>query len=155
MRSYLDAYLIFTAFAFWGIVIWDNLAPAVYRWLLRRKRKIVSSISNEIDGKEDASNKSTAELSYRDISGKLVTVKITVDYALDGGIAPEIVRSLLDRGGIGMLASVLGGDSEIAKKMRDATEFVFSHRTVSQIKACGMELEDFVAKILKATGRMP
>jgi len=73
-----------------------------------------------------------SELTYRDRHGSLCTVKIIIDPRLDHGSLSRV--------------------EEVGNK--SCQEFVFSPKAVEEMRAKGVEPDEAVTSILKASGRM-
>lgn len=92
-----------------------------------------------------------SEFTYRSADGCFNTVRIIIDPELDDDPAQEEADAMVD-GDTGMVETLLRGSK--AMEMADVDEFVFSPKAVRDMRAGGLEPDDVVVKMLKASGRM-
>jgi len=78
-----------------------------------------------------------SELNFRDPQGKQRSVKIIVDHALKGEITPEYQALVKEE-----------------LKEVEGDLFIFSPEAIRDMRANGLEVDEVVAKMLKASGRM-
>ncbi len=156
MQDYFNLFFLFTAGAFWGAMYAANHQVIKSRIFGKRKMdKMIEALKAEAERLEkENSAKTTAVLTYRSTSGKLETVKITIDPSADTLFSQDTLKALVAGGHGGMLQDALSGDKETAQKMNDTEEFVFSSKSAALMRSMGMEPEEVVTQILKATGKM-
>jgi len=122
--------------------------------------KHIEQINEQVAKKEQeepSTGKEISEFIFRDKMGVLTTVKIVIDHDLKNSI-PDMnkdkIKSMVLSGEAGTLGQLLEGHSVQEDAMSKVQEFVFSPDAVRDMRAAGLEPDDVVAKMLKASGRM-
>lgn len=147
----------------------------VLRWMAARKFRAFLERLKEIGDEEEAaaktkkeiSAKSTREISeliFRDKDGVAQTVRIVIDHDIDDMMTDEDkknVKALLTGGKstdpdirTGSMDDLLAGCKVEEAAMAKVQEFVFSPKAVRDMRLAGIEPEEVVTKMLKASGRM-
>jgi hypothetical protein len=102
--------------------------------------------------------KETSELYLRDKAGKMFEVKIVVDEALDGDNfdTPDEFNEKVSIGEAGRLKDLMtdGQNAKVDSRIGDCKEFVFSKKSVDDMRKVGLQPEDIVVKMLRAAGRI-
>ena len=116
----------------------------------------IKSSSNE-DDQPYHKGKEISEFSFRDMNGKLATVKIVIDHDLPDQLVndPNEMDDMIEHGEAGTMDDLIKSNRIISGPMREVEEFVFSPRAIRNMRAGGMEPDEVVVKMLKASGRMP
>lgn len=99
-----------------------------------------------------------SELSFRDKEGVMNTVRIIVDPSIDKGLIPDSqeLHSMMESGEAGSLSELMDGNHCVSEDaMGKVQEFVFSPSAVRNMRMAGIEPDDVVTRMLKASGRMP
>lgn len=96
--------------------------------------------------------KEISELTFRDKSGKFDTVKIIVDPDISPS-KEDKMEEMIFKGTDGKIGELVEG-APPAEDMVKVKDFVFSSNTVRDMRASGIEPEDVVVQMLKASGRM-
>src|SRR6266446_1938754 len=99
---------------------------------------------------EKGSGKETSEMTFRDKEGNLNTIKIIIDHDLPDVSLPdrEKFKEMVLKGEAGRINEVP------EKAMEKIQEFIFSPQAVRDMRRVGMEPDEVVTKMLKASGRM-
>lgn len=152
----INGFLLLTALAFWLIVVKANKGLFTRFKRQREAKKVAEMIERmkaEAPDMVRNAGREVSELSFRDKDGKLSTVKIVVDASLDNfGIDSEQFQRLMAEGDGGPLEELLHANSD---KIETTEEFVFSAKSVRNMRMIGLDPEQIVTKMLKASGRMP
>lgn len=133
-----------------------------YRTYRRRKKfaafveRLKSTIIKDETKEELKKGREVSELNFRDKSGVFTTVKIVVDHDLPDMIADnkEQLAEMIRKGDAGTMSDLLAGHRIEDDGMKKVQEFVFSPRSVHEMRKAGMEPDEVVTKMLKASGRM-
>src|SRR5258705_1074669 len=167
--TYGEFFLYFTAGAFWGIVGFTNGRNLWRRWKAPRQSAKLNDFIAKI---EKEAKEAMAELKVKSSvlpvaethvltwrhKGELHHVKIVIDPALDTAIegSREEFEQMVRDGDAGKLEDLLNGlaGPDVKDRMADQETFVFSRKSVEQMKMADMSPDDIVTKILKAAGRM-
>lgn len=167
------AFVVLSCLTFWAVMIMANY-KSMKRTILRKlgkQKKFESPVEKLIKRLQDEAGKAIkkAEEEHRDRGpkevmpfqwrheGKLQTVNIVIDPALDEPLhlTKERFEEMVKEGNAGRMSDLMeklsGQKPEDFEKVQ---EFVFSRKSVTQMKAAGLTPEDIVAKMLKAAGRM-
>jgi hypothetical protein len=130
------------------------LGYAAYKALdylrLRKFNKFISRLRNI---PKDVFGKEISEFTFRDKNGNFATVKIVVDHGLDYFDKSEVTE-MICRGDAGVLGSILDVSAIEEEKMNKVQEFVFSPAAIKDLREAGLEPDDVVIKMLRASGRM-
>ena len=162
-QDYINGFLLFSAVFFWYLVAQANIPNLIKKFQRKRRMKqFINKIKcqaddflKELQAQGKPSEKQTSELTFRDAKGGLSVVKITVDPALDNIQLDEDDMAQMMADGIGGRGlDLIQHGSEAAKKAANQEEFVFSPKGVAMMRGMGMEPEEIVTKMLKASGRM-
>ena len=99
---------------------------------------------------EKGSGLETSEMTFRDKEGHLNVIKIIIDHDLPDLPLPdrEEFQSMVLKGEAGSINNVP------EKAMEKVHEFIFSPQAVRDMRRVGMEPDEVVTKMLKASGRM-
>lgn len=142
------------------------LGPPIIAMIVRHMRnknkfgayvESLKGFSEALAKMNEERSKEVSELSFRDKDGKLCTVKIVVDYRLDDRLTDEDkekMRQMLASGEGGKLHDIMTGHNVTEGEMDRIQQFVFSGYTAEQMRARGLELDEVVRKMLKASGRI-
>src|SRR6266436_8394115 len=121
----------------------------------RRMLSFIDKIKEEApeflkDQAEKGSGKETSEMTFRDKEGNLNTIKIIIDHDLPDVSLPdrEKFKEMVLKGEAGRISQVP------EKAMEKVQEFIFSPQAVRDMRRVGMEPDEVVTKMLKASGRM-
>jgi hypothetical protein len=88
-----------------------------------------------------------SEFTYRGSDGNLDTVKIIIDHGLDDVAGASGIQ--------GTIEDITGDQSTVEdSRMHGIKEFVFSANAVRDMRMAGIEPDEVVVKMLKASGRM-
>lgn len=136
----------------------------------RRDQKFTAFVEELRDGVDDAlasgvippllaSEKEISELMFRDRHGELCTVKIVIDHGLDRNLTDEDkarIRDMIISGdaGAGTLDDLLHNHVVTEEEVGKVKEFVFSSDAVHKMRMAGMEPDEVVTKMLRASGRI-
>ena len=101
-------------------------------------------------GKVNGSGKEISEMTFHDKEGNLNTIKIIIDHDLPDVSLPdrEKFKEMVLKGEAGRISEVP------EKAMEKIQEFIFSPQAVRDMRRVGMEPDEVVTKMLKASGRM-
>jgi hypothetical protein len=107
-------------------------------------------------------SKEVSELSFRDKNGLMNTVRIIIDPNLDETLTEEDkeeVRSVLSGNispnmQVGTMDDLLKGHKIEEATMEKVQEFVFSSKAVRDMRSHGIEPDEVVTRMLRASGRM-
>lgn len=111
--------------------------------------KLVNSAANTL-GKE------ISELTFRDKHGVMNKVRIIIDHDLNDmkiGSKQEM-EDMLKSGEAGTLSDLMSGHKVSEDAMGKVQDFVFSPQAVRDMRSSGLEPDEVVTKMLKASGRM-
>src|SRR6266576_4147263 len=121
----------------------------------RRMLSFIDRIKEEApefikDQAEKGSGRETSEMTFRDKEGNLNTIKIIIDHDLPDVSLPdrEKFKEMVLKGEAGRISEVP------EKAMEKVQEFIFSPQAVRDMRRVGMEPDEVVTKMLKASGRM-
>src|SRR6266446_2870799 len=121
----------------------------------RRMLSFIDKIKEEApeflkDQADKTSGKETSEMTFRDKEGNLNTIKIIIDHDLPDVSLPdrEKFKEMVLKGEAGKINDVP------EKAMEKVQEFIFSPQAVRDMRRVGMEPDEVVTKMLKASGRM-
>ncbi len=121
----------------------------------RRMLSFIDKIKEEApeflkDQADKTSGKETSEMTFRDKEGNLNTIKIIIDHDLPDVSLPdrEKFKEMVLKGEAGRINDVP------EKAMEKVQEFIFSPQAVRDMRRVGMEPDEVVTKMLKASGRM-
>lgn len=132
----------------------------------RRKKKFqafVDRLRKSIDVKDQAhrerienGEREISELTFRDKSGVMNTVKIVVDPNLEDALpkSQKEFDKMLSSGNTGTLSDLIAGHKIEHEPMKKVEEFVFSPNSVKAMRSAGLELDEVVTKMLRASGRI-
>ncbi len=109
--------------------------------LIRAERK-----SREIERKMGF-NREISELNFRDKSGILNTVRIIVDHDIEDDATPEDIRDM-------SIDNLLHNHTFSEGSMEKIQQFIFSAQAVRGMREHGLEPDEVITKMLKASGRM-
>ena len=139
---------------------------AIRAFMIFRSRKkfnaflqnIRKAAETKVEEQKSQKGRETSEFSFRDKAGVLTTVKIVIDHDLTKEAMSEVeksdLKSMLLSGEAGTLDQLLEGHSVHEQAMSKVQEFVFSPNAVRDMRAAGLEPDEVVTKMLKASGRM-
>ncbi len=101
-------------------------------------------------GNGNGSGKEISEMTFHDKEGNLNTIKIIIDHDLPDVSLPdrEKFKEMVLKGEAGRISEVP------EKAMEKIQEFIFSPQAVRDMRRVGMEPDEVVTKMLKASGRM-
>jgi len=103
-----------------------------------------------------ALNSHTSQLYLRNRQGKLFKVNIIIDPSLESRPmpSPDRLKELADKGEAGTLSDLIAGKTVANKELYEVSDFVFSPAMVRQLNEAGLEPDDVVIRMLRATGRI-
>jgi hypothetical protein len=106
--------------------------------------------------KQQALTSHTSQLYLRNKQGKLFKVNIIIDPDLEGKPvpSPDRLKELADRGEAGTLSDLISGKTVASEELYEVSDFVFSPAMVRQLSEAGLEPDDVVIRMLRATGRI-
>lgn len=133
-----------------GIAI---LVGAYIKYMNKKFEKYVEAITQAGQRELDSITRETSELTLRDRSGKLFSVKIIVDHNLDPNLSPEDLSFLVKNKEAGSISSMLDGEP-INPEVGEVKEFVFSAKAVAGMREAGLELDAVVVSMLRAAGKV-
>lgn len=157
------------------IVVWfvigfgfGFIAAGCFVWFLnwrstRKFQKFLRRLKETVDEKvRQKDNREVSELSFRDKDGVMNTVRIVIDHDMDRTLTDEDkekVKSVLEGHPdpdmqAGSMADLLSGHKIEESAMENVHEFVFSAKAVEDMRQYGMEPDEVVTRMLKASGRM-
>lgn len=160
--TYGEFFLYFSAGAFWGVMICVNGKSMYRRYRAKRGMSnlndMIARMKKEAEEAIRNSQKNDTEthfLRWRH-KGQMQEVKIIIDPSLDNISSEVDIKDAVLRGEAGQLAALMDGDvsQEIKDKMASQEAFVFSRRSVENMRIAGLSPDEVVTKILKAAGRM-
>src|SRR6266576_5984545 len=107
-------------------------------------------------GKGNGSGKEIIEMTFHDKEGNLNTIKIIIDHDLPDISLPdrEQFKEMVLKGEAGRISDMVSGHKVSEKAMEKVQEFIFSPQAVRDMRRAGMEPDEVVTKMLKASGRM-
>ncbi|SRR6266550_2295030 len=127
----------------------------------RRMLSFIDRIKEEApefikDQAEKGSGRETSEMTFRDKEGNLNTIKIIIDHDLPDISLPdrEQFKEMVLKGEAGRISDMVSGHKVSEKAMEKVQEFIFSPQAVRDMRRAGMEPDEVVTKMLKASGRM-
>jgi hypothetical protein len=174
MSIYEELFLLFTAGAFWGYAS-NNIARAIYQWHRSRKKKPESPKSSDFkehlsklmqDGEKLIKSRQKELKSPRPPEvhkfqwrhdGKTNEVEIIIDPSLDTTISGtrDEFEAMLKKGDIESLEGLLAGlSTRKDEKLINLNKFIFSKKSVEQMRIAGLSPDELVVKMLRAAGRM-
>lgn len=133
--------------------------------IFRSRKKFNAFLQNIRDAAETkvteeqktAKGREVSEFSFRDKMGELATVKIVIDHDLENNM-PDLdsadIKSMIMSGEAGTLDQLFDGSHVHEQAMSKVQEFVFSPKAVRDMRAAGLEPDEVVTKMLKASWRM-
>lgn len=130
------------------------------QWLLRRRKKrfdrFVESIKAAGEEIVKEKKKEISELSFRDKYGVMNTVRIIIDHDMaDMKVgSKQDMEDMLRTGEAGTLSDLMAGHKVSEDAMGKVQEFVFSPQAVRDMRSSGLEPDEVVTKMLRASGRM-
>ena len=130
------------------------------RFLERIRDMAAEEVTKQVGGGERG--KEVSELSFRDKDGVMNTVRIVIDPNLDATLTDEDkeeVKSVLSGNinpnmQVGTIDDLLKGHKIEESAMEKVQEFVFSSKAVRDMRSHGIEPDEVVTKMLRASGRM-
>jgi hypothetical protein len=130
------------------------------RFLERIRDMAAEEVTRQVSGGERG--KEVSELSFRDKDGVMNTVRIVIDPNLDATLTDEDkeeVKSVLSGNvspnmQVGTMDDLLKGHKIEESAMEKVQEFVFSSKAVRDMRSHGIEPDEVVTKMLRASGRM-
>jgi hypothetical protein len=139
---------------FAGFIIGAGIGVIIYAVYRKIKfRKFLAKVKTEGSELVRDAAQETSELMFRDKDGVLNTVKIIIDHALDD--IPEHARQELQEfASAGSMEDLIAGHKIEEEDMNRVQQFVFSPRAVADMRRAGLEPDEVVTKMLKASGRM-
>jgi len=179
-----EYFLYFSAGAFWGVILYANGKSLYKKYKIKKEMEkgnpklndLIQKLKEAAEGSgmkfqsveikngkpTKTSSKPKTDLETHTLSwrhqGKLQHVKIVVDPSLDTVIdtSQEEFEQMVKSGDAGRLQDVLDGlvDKDAKDKLAVQDTFVFSKKSVEQMRMVDMSPDDIVTKILKASGRM-
>lgn len=172
MEAYfpLGAFLLGAGAALLGV----GLGVLIHQVILFRRRRRFASYLERLRGAVDkiegpsadpandnpmhekTGYKEVSELSFRDKNGEMTKVRIVIDYDLADLSKPDMqtFQAMVDSGEAGTLGDLMDGHKVSEDAMGKVQEFVFSPQAVWQMRSSGLEPDEVVTKMLKASGRM-
>lgn len=103
-------------------------------------------------------SKEISELTFRDKDNQLCTVKIVVDHNLDVKLTDDDkarMREMIEQGeNAGTLDDLLTNHVVTEDRAGQVQEFVFSSMAVQRMRQAGLEPDEVVTKMLRASGRI-
>lgn len=101
-----------------------------------------------------ASHKEVSQLMFRDKTGALCTAEIVIDPDLPElpNMDKEALFKMVQSGEVGTINDMMEGKHK--GSMDDVERFIFSSKTVQQMREHGLEIDEFVRNMLKASGRI-
>lgn len=106
--------------------------------------------------KIEKGTKEISELSFRDKHGVMNTVRIIIDHDMaDMKVgSKQDMEGMLRTGEAGTLSDLMAGHKVSEDAMGKVQEFVFSPQAVRDMRSSGLEPDEVVTKMLRASGRM-
>lgn len=135
-----------------------SIGALLYKYRSKRKFKKflegIKSASEEIV--KEKSKKEISELSFRDKHGVMNTVRIIIDHDMaDMKVgSKQDMEDMLRTGEAGTLSDLMAGHKVSEDAMGNVQEFVFSPQAVRDMRSSGLEPDEVVTKMLRASGRM-
>ncbi len=150
--------LVLMGISYWcSILIRRRIVAASNRKLMAfiEKLKLESDlIKHELENDHKA-GRETSELVFRDKEGILNTVKIIIDHDLDHLASnEEELKSMILKGETGTMTDLISGHNITEDHIGKVQEFIFSPQAVRDMRLAGMEPDEIVTRMLKASGRM-
>lgn len=135
------------------------IAVVLPSWMAKiRRRKFqryIEQVQNSVPEFIANQTREVSELSFRDKQGILNTVRIVVDPSMHDVLPGSYeLQDMMDRGEAGTLEGLMAGHKISEEAASRVQEFVFSPIVVQRMRAAGMEPDEVVTKMLKASGRM-
>lgn len=135
-----------------GIWFW------VMTWREKRRSKFdgfIDKLKSAVEEEKDLSKgREVSELMFRDKQGIMNTVRIIVDHDLMDQLTKTDIEKLKVGAEGGTLDDILHGHSIEETAMNKVQEFVFSPKAVQDMRNAGLEPDEVVTKMLRASGRM-
>lgn len=138
----------------------------VSKLLLRRNKsrfdKFIEGLKAAAKAEEEkgfvpvSDGKEISELTFRDKHGVMNKVRIIIDHDLNDmkiGSKQEM-EDMLKSGEAGTLSDLMSGHKVSEDAMGKVQDFVFSPQAVRDMRSSGLEPDEVVTKMLKASGRM-
>ncbi len=111
-------------------------------------------IKNELENNHKA-GRETSELVFRDKEGILNTVRIIIDHDLDDIASnEEELKAMILKGKTEAMTDLISGHNITEDHIGKVQEFIFSPQAVRDMRLAGMEPDEIVTRVLKASGRM-
>src|SRR5216684_7324407 len=148
--------LVLMGTSYWcSILIRRRIVAASNRKLMAfiEKLKLESDlIKHELENDHKV-GRETSELVFRDKEGILNTVRIIIDHDLDDIASnEEELKSMILRGETGTMTDLISGHNITEDHIGKVQEFIFSPQAVRDMRMAGMEPDEIVTKMLKASG---
>lgn len=139
-----------------------GIGIGVARYRRRRFRAYVHDLKEfgerlrEMNEAAAAAQQETSELTFRDRHGDLCTVKIVIDYSLDQQLSEEDKEAMRQMIAAGECSGSLTNLIKTHKysDMEKVQQFVFSGHAAYAMREQGLEPDDVVRQMLKASGRI-
>ena len=149
---------VLSGISIWAINWWSTRKFS--KFLERIKEMAAEEVTKQVEGGERG--KEVSELSFRDKNGVMNIVRIVIDPNLDEALTEEDkeeVRSVLAGNvnpnmQVGTMDDLLKGHKIEEAAMEKVQEFVFSSKAVRDMRREGIEPDEVVTKMLRASGRM-
>src|SRR6266446_7629128 len=109
-------------------------------------------IKHELEN-DHKSGRETSELVFRDKEGILNTVRIIIDHDLDDLAASdkEELKDMLLKGRTRTISDTISDHNIAQEHMSKVQEFIFSPQAVRDMRLAGMEPDEVVTRMLKAS----
>ncbi|SRR6266581_7696327 len=122
---------------------------------LRYKRKVINDAETFIQKHPYAISENpfkgigreVSELNFRDKSGVLNTIRIIVDHNIEDECTPEDINNM-------SIDNLMHNHTFSEGSMEKIQQFIFSAQAVRGMREHGLEPDEVVTKMLKASGRM-
>lgn len=147
-----------------SVVVVRTIIAIIHRAVSRKQPRSfeeyigeLRQFSDELQERLKDDLKEVSELSFRDKAGALCTVKIIVDHSIElSDSDKENMKRMVERGDAdaGSLNAIIAGANYEETDMHKVQNFVFSGHAAEQMRARGIELDEVVIKMLKASGRI-
>lgn len=132
-----------------GVLLYKYRSKRKFKKFLERIKAAGEEIVKE------KSKKEISELSFRDKYGVMNTVRIIIDHDLGDKIEDiKVMQEMLKSGDAGTLNDLMSGHKISEDAMGKVQEFVFSPQAVRDMRSSGLEPDEVVTKMLRASGRM-
>lgn len=123
------------------------------------KNSVDDAVAQGVEPPPLPESKEISELTFRDKDGRLCTVKIVIDHNLDGNLTPDDKSRMRDQiksgdAGAGTLDDLLYNHVVSEDSVGQVQEFVFSSMAVRHMRQAGLEPDEVVTKMLRASGRI-